>query len=110
MPPLRQVNIKNVKDAMDVKDIDKVWAYLGKKFGFNVRGWKNEFNDYFNPYDRDKSIQTQFMEFGKQKIEPILNDILCRDKYPTWIYLLAYLLKDKIEDKKKQKGGSYNGI
>lgn len=88
--------VKYVKEAFDSEDIDKVWAYLGTKFGFNVPGWRKEFENSFLVGKRDKSIQDQFMEFGKIKIEPILNDILYRRKYPTWINLLAFLLRDKI--------------
>jgi hypothetical protein len=88
--------VKYVKEAFDREDIEKVWDYLGKKFGFNIARWKKEFEDSFLVSRRDRSIQDQFMEFGKKKIEPILNDILYRKKYPTWINLLAFLLKDKI--------------
>jgi hypothetical protein len=88
--------VKYVKQAFDQEDIEKVWDYLGKKFGFNIPGWKKDFQDSFAISRRDRSIQDQFMEFGKKKIEPILNDILFRKKYPTWINLLAFLLKNKI--------------
>lgn len=106
MPRLYEVNnsiiVRNVQQTFDIDDIDKVWSYLGKKFGFNLIAWRNEFGDYFNPHDRDKNIQTQFMEYGKKNIEPLLNEILKRERYPTWIHLLAYLLKDKIEQRNKR--------
>lgn len=93
----KAIVVKYVKESFDREDIDKVWSYLGKKFGFNVPAWKKDFESFFLLSKRDKSIQDQFMEFGKKRIEPILNDILYRRRYPTWIALLSFLLKDKIE-------------
>ena len=98
----KAIVVKYVKESFDREDIDKVWHYLGKKFGFNVPAWKKDFETSFLLSKRDRSIQDQFMEFGKKKIEPILNDILYRRRYPTWISLLSFLLKDKIEALKKR--------
>ncbi len=88
--------VKYVKEAFDSNDIEKVWAYLGKKFGFNIPAWKKDFENSLVSSSRDKSVQVQFMEFGKRRIEPILNDVLCRKNFPTWINLLAFLLEDKV--------------
>jgi len=88
--------IKYVKEAFDRNDIEKVWAYLGKKFGFNIPAWKKDFENSLAISRRDRSVQVQFMEFGKRRIEPILNDVLCRKNFPTWINLLAFLLEDKV--------------
>lgn len=90
--------VKYVKEAFDPSDIEKVWAYLGKKFGFNVPAWKKDFENSLIVSRRDRTIQIQFMEFGKRRIEPILNDVLCRKNFPTWINLLAFLLEDKVRD------------
>ena len=88
--------VKYVKEAFDRDNIERVWAYLGKKFGFNIPAWKKDFEDSLLVSRRDKSVQVQFMEFGKRRIEPVLNDILCRKSFPTWINLLAFLLNEKI--------------
>lgn len=88
--------VKYVKEAFDREDIENVWDYLGKKFGFNIPAWKKDFEDSVLISKRDRSVQVQFMEFGKRKIEPILNDVLCRNASPTWINLLAFLLESKI--------------
>lgn len=88
--------VKYVKEAFDREDIEKVWVYLGKKFGFNVPAWKKDFEDSVLVSRRDRSVQDQFLEFGKRKIEPILNDVLCRKAFPTWIHLLGFLLQDKV--------------
>lgn len=89
--------VKYVKDAFDPEDIERVWSFLGNKFHFNVPAWKKEFNQTLDLSIRHKSIQVQFMEFGKRRIEPLLNDILCRHNFPTWITMLSHILRDKIE-------------
>ena len=89
--------VKYVKEAFDPEDIDRVWSFLGRKFHFNIPAWKQEFNESIDQTIRHKSVQVQFMEFGKRRIEPLLNDILCRRHYPTWIYLLSHILRDKID-------------
>jgi hypothetical protein len=93
----KAIVVKYVKEVIGPKDIEKVWTYLGTKFGFNVPAWKKEFEGVLLLSRRDRSFEDQFMEFGKKQIEPILNDILLRRNYPTWINLLAFILKDKIE-------------
>lgn len=89
--------VKYVKEAFDPEDIERVWTFLGRKFHFNIPAWKDEFNQSLDLTIRHKSVPVQFMEFGKRKIEPLLNDILCRRNYPTWIILLSYILRDKID-------------
>ena len=89
--------VKYVKEAFDADDIEKVWLYLGNKFHFNIPAWKEEFNRSLDITVRHKSIQDQFMEFGKKRIEPVLNDVLFSHYNPTWIILLSDILKDKID-------------
>lgn len=95
-------SVQYIKDAFDEEDIDRVWEYLRKTFGFNVREWKTEFKASIEPLPRNTSIQEAFILFGKKKIEPLLNEILKRKQYPTWIGLLTFVLKDKIEGKQKR--------
>lgn len=96
----KAVIVKYVKEALDSDDIEKVWTYLGQKFNFNVPAWKKDFENSLSTSKNEKSVQVQFMEFGKRRIEPILNDVLCRKASPTWINLLAFLLEDKIRSLK----------
>jgi hypothetical protein len=42
------------------------------------------------------------------KIEPLLNLILKRHRYPTWINLVTFVLKEKIE-KRKELDQFYRG-
>ena len=93
--------VEDVKNVFDAEDIEKVWEYLKVKFGFNVKVWKGEFENEIGIFPRFTSKQELFMIYGKKKIEPLLNIILKRDKYPTWINLLTYVLREKIERRKK---------
>ena len=93
----KAVIVKYVKEALDTEDIERVWRYLGQTFNFNVSAWKKDFENSISISKSEKTVQVQFMEFGKRRIEPLLNDVLCRKAFPTWINLLAYLLEDKIQ-------------
>ena len=93
--------VQYIREVFEVEDIDKVWTELGKRFHFNIKGWKNEFEMMSTNHDRLKDIQEVFLEYGKMKIEPLLNTILKRHRHPTWINLVTYVLKDKIEKRKR---------
>lgn len=95
-------SVAYIKDVFDPEDIDKVWVYLEKTFSFNISSWKEEFNRARSHYPRNTSEQEAFMMFGKQRIEPLLNEILRRKRYPTWVGLLSFVLKDKIDQRKKR--------
>ena len=101
MPKVPQ-SVEYIKDVFDPEDIEKVWAYLEKTFSFNIKSWKEDFNSERIHYPRNTSDQEAFMIFGKQRIEPVLNEILKRQKYPTWIGLLSFVLKKKIDKRKKR--------
>jgi hypothetical protein len=93
--------VQYITSNFDEADIDRVWSYLGKKFGFNTPAWKKEFEQSVTPLPRNTSRQEAFILFGKERIEPLLNVILKRHRYPTWIRLLTFVLKDKIEVNRK---------
>ena len=95
-------SVQYIKEALDKEDIERVWDYLGKTFGFNLRKWKEEFNASIKPLPRDTSVEEAFIIFGKQRIEPLLNEILRRKQRPTWIALLTFLLRDKISARQKR--------
>mgnify|MGYP003447314011 CR=1 FL=1 len=95
-------SVQYVKDVFDPEDIEKVWEYLKKTFCFNVRLWKKEFEAEKSHYPRNTTEQEAFMIFGKHRIEPVLNEILRRKRYPTWIGLLSFVLKDKIDERTKR--------
>jgi len=99
-------SVEYVKAVFDPEDIEKVWKYLAKTFSFNIKSWKKEFDMARSRFPRNTTPQEAFMIFGKHQIEPVLNEILKRKKYPTWIGLLSFLLKEKIE-KRKQRDAYY---
>ena len=93
--------VQYIREVFDVEDIDKVWTELGRRFHFNINRWKKDFDMMSTNHDRFKDIQEVFLEYGKIKIEPLLNTILKRHRQPTWINLVTYVLKDKIEKRKR---------
>ena len=95
-------SVAYIKEVFDPEDIEKVWTYLKTTFSFNTKAWKEDFNTERSRYPRNTSVQEAFMIFGKQRIEPLLNEILRRKRYPTWIGLLSFVLKDKIDKRKKR--------
>ena len=100
--------VQYIKDVIEVEDIAKVWDYLGKTFKFNVKAWRAEFEQICIQLPRNTTIEEAFMIYGKKKIEPLLNEILKRERHPTWIGLLTFILKDKI-DKRKKRDQFYRG-
>lgn len=96
------LTVQYIREVFEVEDIDRVWNELGRRFHFNIKAWKREFEVVATNHNRFKDLQEVFLEYGKIKIEPLLNVILKRHKQPTWINLVSYVLKDKIERKKGQ--------
>ncbi|MBL0743604.1 hypothetical protein [Chryseolinea lacunae] len=76
--------------------IEKTWAVLGERFSFNLKAWKQDFSVYCKNQTRNISEPQAFSEFGKKKIEPLLNTILKREQYhPTWANLMRWIAKRK---------------
>jgi len=76
--------------------IERTWKVLEERFSFNVNGWKAEFRRYLQSQSRGISERQAFTEFGKKKIEPLLNLILKREQYhPTWTNLMRWILTNK---------------
>ena len=94
------LSVQYIREVFEVSDIDKVWNELEGRFHFNLKGWKKEFEVVANNSERFKDLQEVFLEYGKMNIEPLLNIILKRHRYPTWINLVTYVLKDNIELRK----------
>lgn len=97
------LSVQYIREVFEVEDIDMVWNELERRFHFNVKAWKKEFEIETYNDERFKDLQEAFLEYGKRKIEPLLNIILKRDRYPTWINLVSHVLKEKIEKKKNQE-------
>ena len=93
-------SVQYIRDVFEETDIDKVWNELERRFHFNVKAWKKEFDVVLSNHDRFKDPQEVFLEYGKINIEPLLNTILKRNRYPTWINFVTYVLHEKIEKRK----------
>ncbi|MEO5979939.1 MAG: hypothetical protein ABIS36_24490 [Chryseolinea sp.] len=96
------LDTKYIRDILEAEDIEKVWQLLRNRFHFNIEGWKKAFETEVLRSGRFVSREEAFMIFGKKEIEPLLNVVLKRNLYPTWIRLLCYVLKDKLDEKMKR--------
>ena len=85
-----------IREVLAEDDFDKVWQVLEDKFSMNIAAWKAAFARVERTRGRFTSREEAFLLFGKQKIEPLLNDLLYRKRVPTWIYLLRYVLREKL--------------
>jgi hypothetical protein len=88
-----------IREVLTTDDFDKVWRVLEEKFSMNIVAWKDSFAKMERTRGRFISREDAFLLFGKQKIEPLLNDLLCRKRVPTWIYLLRYVLREKLAER-----------
>jgi hypothetical protein len=88
-----------IREVLTTDDFDKVWRVLEEKFSMNIAAWKDSFAKAERTRGRFISREDAFLLFGKQKIEPLLNDLLYRRRVPTWIYLLRYVLREKLAER-----------
>lgn len=92
-----------IREVLTPDDFDKVWAVLKEKFSMNTVAWKEYFAHAERTRGRFTSREEAFLLFGKQRIEPLLNDLLFRKQVPTWIYLLRYVLRDKLAERTRRE-------
>lgn len=85
-----------IREEFQLAYIDQVWKELQVRFGFPIKQWKKRFETY-HKNSRITFVADAFYTFGSEKINPILNELLCRPKYyPTFQNLCQYVM---------QKGG-----
>jgi len=90
-----------IKHEFTAFHIDNVWYELKNRFGFNTREWRFRFADYREQLgkgrrDLEHDLVSDFYYFGNEKINPVLNEILCRrNGYPTFNYLTEYVVTRK---------------
>jgi hypothetical protein len=73
-----------------------IFSELNVRFGFPVKEWKKRFNEQLEKRPRDVSPEGYFLHFGNTTINPILNDILCRNRlYPTFNKFVTYVVRGK---------------
>ena len=85
---------RTAEDDFQERHITIIWQELKERFGFNVKAWKQRFEDYFDKQPRTVSKAEAFYKFGSAEINMILNRILCRnDSYPTFKRFIEYVVK-----------------
>jgi hypothetical protein len=99
-----------IREVLTTEDFDKVWHVLEDKFSMNIVAWKASFAIAERTRGRFTSREEAFLLFGKQRIEPLLNDLLCRKRVPTWIYLLRYVLRDKLKAREERTKFFHNRL
>jgi hypothetical protein len=99
-----------IREVLTTDDFDKVWQLLGEKFSMNVVAWKEYFAKAERTRGRFTSREEAFLRFGKQRIEPLLNDLLCRKRVPTWIFLLRYVLREKLATREARMRSHHNRL
>jgi len=77
-------------------DIEKTWNLLQEKFSFDKKKWKERFAVYAEKQPGNVDLIHAFFKFGNTFINPVLNDILCRQVlYPTFNNLTRFVLTGK---------------
>ncbi len=90
--------------------INKTWDLLEEKFSFNKKEWKKRFRDYLIKRPNTDEIGA-FLKFGNQTINPILNEILCRNiLYPTFNNLTQFIVTGKKQSWWKPAGNKSDNI
>jgi hypothetical protein len=76
--------------------ITKTWNYLHDHFGFNIRKWKERFDDFKKKQKLEEDEIGAFHRFGNKHINPVLNEILGRNiLHPTFNYLAQFIVTGK---------------
>ncbi len=87
-------NAYNIFDNFEEIHVPLVWDELKDRFNFNIPGWKKLFAEYLSKQPRNTHELDAFLKFGTKFINPVLNEILCRESYhPTFMNLVEYVLK-----------------
>lgn len=69
-----------------------IFRELNARFGFPVKEWKKRFLKELEKMPRSQSPEEYFMRFGNTFINPVLNDILCRNRlHPTFNKFVEYV-------------------
>jgi hypothetical protein len=94
---------KDIREVFDETDIEKVWEYLRVTFHLNAGRWKQAFEKEYRQSSRSMTKMEVFVRFGQKHWLKAFNIILARQElHPTWIDLLRYIVRDKIEAKQTE--------
>ena len=102
---------KKIQDVIELSDVEKVWDHLEKIFRLDVDFHKTEFRKFRDGLNSSQTIRESFISYGETKINPVLNEILQRERnYPTWVNLLRFLLKEKLAETPEQLNYYKSGV
>jgi hypothetical protein len=94
-----------ISDHFEPMHIDLVFKELKSRFGFNDKAWRKKFEEYLSRQPRTTSEMDAFIKFGNSLVNPVLNEILCRQAlHATFVKLLFYVIeKNSVPKGRSQK-------
>ena len=93
-----------ISDHFEPMHIDLVFRELQSRFGFNEPAWRKKFQEYLSRQPRTTSEMDAFIKFGNSCINPVLNDILCRNAlHSTFVKMLSYIVEKNSVPKTRQR-------
>ena len=97
-------------DHFDLMHIDLVFHELNTRFGFNKKAWEKKFKAFLLQQPRNTSELDAFIKFGNRFVNPVLNEILCRNSvHATFTHLLLYIVEKNSVPKKNTRPSSNKG-
>ena len=83
-----------ISDHFEPMHIDLVFRELRTRFGFNEATWRKKFQEFLARQPRTTSEMDAFIKFGNTAINPVLNEILCRNSlHSTFVKMLYYIVE-----------------
>ena len=83
-----------IEDYFAPMHIDLVFRELKERFGFNEKAWRKKFEEFLSRQPRTTSEMDAFIKFGNSMVNPVLNQILCRQAlHSTFVKLLFYIVE-----------------
>jgi len=83
-----------IEDYFVPMHVDLVFRELRERFGFNEKAWRKKFEEFLLRQPRTTSEMDAFIKFGNSFVNPVLNQILCRQAlHSTFVKLLFYIVE-----------------
>ncbi len=83
-----------ITDHFDLMHIEIVFRELHDRFGFNKKEWEKKFKSFLSQQPRNTSELDAFIKFGNRFINPVLNEILCRNSlHATFPQMVLYIVE-----------------
>lgn len=92
-----------ITDYFESMHLEIMFNELHDRFGFNKGEWKKKFNEFLSQQPRNTSELDAFIKFGNRFINPVLNEILCRNSlHTTFVKMLLYVIEKNSVPKPRQ--------